>query len=262
MQTPPSISQFASPRFSLVIPAWNESGYLPRLLDTVDVARERYAGGSASIEVIVSDNQSTDDTGGIAMRRGCRVACVRKRCIAAARNGGARIARGEIVCFVDADFRIHPETFNAIDEIMRASPRRHIGGGTGFIMERSSLGITATLAVALGLLLPLGLDGGVWFCRRADFETIGGYNENISASEDVRFLWALRRLGRSQSPKLKLANRFSFAQPAPAICSVRKANAHGDWHMLLDLVRVPMRALVDRKAIDRYIGKYWYEDTR
>ena len=30
---------------SLVIPAWNEADYLPRLLDTVDAARDRYRNG-------------------------------------------------------------------------------------------------------------------------------------------------------------------------------------------------------------------------
>ena len=48
-------------KISLIIPAHNESRLLPRLLDTVDVARERFADGSDAIEVIVADNASTDD---------------------------------------------------------------------------------------------------------------------------------------------------------------------------------------------------------
>ena len=95
----------SAPRFSLIIPAWNEQAYLPRLLDTVDEARTRYRGGPDAAEVIVADNDSTDATAVIARDRGCRVVHVAKRRIAAARNGGAGIARGEILCFVDADFR-------------------------------------------------------------------------------------------------------------------------------------------------------------
>ncbi len=49
-------------RISLVIPAWNEERYLPRLLDSVDAARARYRGGADRIEVIVADNASTDRT--------------------------------------------------------------------------------------------------------------------------------------------------------------------------------------------------------
>lgn len=248
-------------RYSLVIPAWNEEKYLPRLLDTVDAARCAYRGAGA-IEVIVADNHSSDRTGAVALERGCRVACVRKRCIAAARNGGARIARGEILCFVDADYRIHPATFNAIEDVMIRTPGQFVGGGTGLVMERSSLGIAATLAVAMALLLPLGIDGGVWFCRREDWAALGGYNESVPVSEDVRFLWALRRLGRSRHPRQRLANRFVFTTRAPAICSTRKADKHGDWDMLLDLVRLPFGAAFDRRFIDRHIAHYWYEDDR
>ena len=53
-------------RFSLIIPAFNEEAYLPRLLDTVDVARARYEGGPGAIEVVVADNASTDATAAVA----------------------------------------------------------------------------------------------------------------------------------------------------------------------------------------------------
>ena len=42
----------AAPRISLIIPAWNEQAYLPRLLDTVDEARRRYNGAAEAVEVI------------------------------------------------------------------------------------------------------------------------------------------------------------------------------------------------------------------
>ena len=40
------------------------------------------------------------------------MAYVPKRLIAAARNGGAAAAQGNLVAFADAHFRLHPETFN------------------------------------------------------------------------------------------------------------------------------------------------------
>lgn len=55
-----------NPKISLVIPAFNEAAYLPRLLDTVDVARNRYRCGASLIEVVVADNASTDETPQIA----------------------------------------------------------------------------------------------------------------------------------------------------------------------------------------------------
>ncbi|NIP81927.1 MAG: glycosyltransferase, partial [Gemmatimonadetes bacterium] len=123
------------PRLSLVIPAYNEEAYLPRLLDTVDVARSRYEGGADAVEVIVSDNGSTDATRDIAHRRGCRLAHQAVRNIAAVRNAGAAVARGRVLCFVDADLRVHPETFNVID---RGLGPGVVAGATGVTLDRWS----------------------------------------------------------------------------------------------------------------------------
>ena len=46
-------------RQTLVIPAHNEEALLPRLLDTVDIARARYSFGAGAIEVIVKDGNVT-----------------------------------------------------------------------------------------------------------------------------------------------------------------------------------------------------------
>ncbi|HEU5163589.1 MAG TPA: glycosyltransferase, partial [Thermoanaerobaculia bacterium] len=61
----------SAPTISVVIPAYNEEAYLPRLLDSIDRARERY--GRDAVEVIVGDNTSTDATARIAAERGCTV---------------------------------------------------------------------------------------------------------------------------------------------------------------------------------------------
>ena len=126
------------PRFSLVIPAYNEANWLPALLDTVDAARAQYRDGSNAIEVIVANNASTDETATIAEARGCRVAQVEKRAIAAARNGGAAIAQGEVICFIDADSRIHANTFNAIDDLLTTG--KVVVGATGVRPDRCRRG--------------------------------------------------------------------------------------------------------------------------
>src|SRR6478672_7273663 len=161
------------PRISLVIPAFNEEEFLPALLDSVDLARARYARGPREIEVIVADNSSTDLTASIARSRGCMVAHVDKPVIAASRNGGASIATGDIVAFVDADSTIHPETFNVIDETM-SSPKV-VAGATSARFSRTSLGIAATTLMGQIVFFLANLDIGVVFCRRDDWEAVGGY---------------------------------------------------------------------------------------
>lgn len=241
-----------TPLFSLIIPAYNEAAWLPALLDTVDAARNQYRRGCDSIEVIVADNASTDATAAVAFERGCHVVRVEKRAIAAARNGGAAIARGEIVCFIDADSRIHAETFNAIDDVLATG--RVIVGASGVNPDRWSLGIWATWLAALPVAYFMGFDAGVIFCRRADFEAIGGYDESLLYAEDIKILMDLKRLGRTRR------QHFARAKGAQAITSTRKFDKHGDWHYFLRMPRVAFWMLIDKQRVEKFTRAYWYED--
>lgn len=244
----------SAPRFSLVIPARNEERFLPRLLDTIDEARLRYQGGASAIEVVVADNASTDRTAGIAATRGCRVVTVETRAIAAVRNAGGRAARGEILGFVDADTRIHPETFNAIDRSI--STGKVVAGATGVTLERWSVGLAVTYALMVPFVWLLRMDTGVVFCRRDDFEAVGGYVESLRFAEDVRFLYDLRRLGKRRG------QRLARVTSAKAVASTRKFDAHGDWHYLARMVPLMLAYPFSRRPMDDFVQRYWYDDAR
>jgi len=240
-----------TPRCSLIIPAYNEERLLPRLLDSIEVARNAY-GNRDLIEVIVADNMSTDSTALIATVRKCRVVTVEKRVIAAARNGGAAVARGEIVAFIDADSQVHPQTFAEIDRVL--DDDRFIGGATGVRLDRMSAGIALTFATFLPLVWLTGMDAGVVFCRKADFDAIGGYDETRAIAEDVAFLWALRRLGKTRGQRLARATR------AKAIASTRKFDEFGDWHyfpLMIEGVRH-----LRRRGRSEFTDRYWYKPRR
>ena len=240
------------PRFSLIIPAYNEAAFLPALLDSVDAARAHYSGGADAIEVIVGNNMSTDTTAEIATMRGCKVAIVEKRLIAAARNGGAALATGEILCFIDGDSRIHPETFNAIDAAL--SDGRLIVGTTGLNPDRWSIGIALTWLIATIMTFFARVDAGVVFCRRTDFLTVGGYDESLEYAEDIKILVDLKRLGRSRH------QRFGRTVGAKAITSTRKFDKHGDWHYFTKMPRVAFWMLINKARVKRFTNQYWYDD--
>jgi glycosyltransferase involved in cell wall biosynthesis len=242
------------PRFSLIIPAYNEEAYLGALLNSVDKARACYVGGAEDIEVVVVDNASTDRTADLARRRGCWVVPEEKRVIAAARNKGGRSARGQILAFIDADNMIHPDTFNAIDRSL--STGKVIAGATGVKMERVSLGIAVTYVLMIPMAWITGMDTGVVFCRREDFEAIGGYNEDRLFAEDVQFLWDLMLLGRRRGQKLA---RITSVK---AIFSARKFDAYGDWHYLWLMILFLYGLLFSRRSMDNFALKYWYSDKR
>lgn len=239
------------PHISLVIPAFNEEDFLPALLDTVDEARAQYSGGQDAIEVVVADNGSTDRTAQIAAERGCRVASVEKRRIAAARNGGARIAQSDIVAFVDADSLIHPDTFNAIDRTLRDDV---IIGATGITMSRWSLGIGVSLALLYPVIYAIGADSGVVFCRRSDWEEVGGYNEGMTFAEDVDFFRRIRKLGRIRG------QRFRRTSGARTVTSARKFDKYGDWHYVKSIALGAVWLATNHEALREYAQMYWYDD--
>jgi len=241
------------PRFSLVVPAFNEERLLPALLNSVETARAAYSRGAAAVEVIVADNASTDGTAELARMRGCTVVHVETRMIAAARNGGARAARGEIIGFIDADSVIHPETFDVIDRLIVSG--RYVGGATGILPERWSLGIAATWYTLSPIAWALGLDAGVVFCRREDFDAVGGYPEDRLFAEDVAFLMRLRRLGRTRG------QRLARGTAAKAVTSARKFDTYGDWHYFRVMISAgPL--ILSRRTPPPWVTGYWYRPRR
>lgn len=239
------------PRYSVVIPAYNEERLLGRLLDSLDIARTAY-GQSDAIEVIVADNVSTDCTASIAAARGCQVVSVEKRVIAAVRNAGARAARGEVLAFVDADTQVHPRTFIEIDKALATG--RVVGGATGARLERWSLGIAFVYLTLVPIVVVTGMDTGVVFVRRQDFEEIGGYDENRLVAEDVAFLMALKRLGKTRG------QRLARVTSAKVVVSMRKFDEFGDWHYFALMVE-GLRHLMNRQPT-AFTDKYWYKPKR
>jgi GT2 family glycosyltransferase len=100
------------------------------------------------------------------------------------------------------------------------------------------------------------MDTGVVFCRREDFERIGGYDERRYFAEDVQLLWDLRKVGR------KRKQRLTRLRSVKALASTRKFDDHGDWHYLSDLFRLVPKMLFSPRATSDFANKYWYGDQR
>src|SRR6266542_4020472 len=248
------MDEAAQIRFSVVIPAFNEEAFLPRLLDSIEVAKAQYSGGAGAIEVIVADNDSTDRTAQVAAEHAARVVRVTKRRIAAARNGGARAACGEIICFIDADSAVRPQTFNAIDQSMTTG--RYIGGFTGVTLERKSFGLMVTYCLFMPMVILTGIDTGVVFCRREDFEAVGGYDESRLYAEDVLLPLALRRLGRKRGQKLTRLPQVK------ALGCTRKFDQFGDWHYFWMVGHVFKSLLTWNWNDEKLADRYWYNYGR
>ena len=104
-------------RLSVVIPAYNEADYLAGALQSL-----QQQDFDASYEVIVVDNNSTDDTASIARHYGARVLHEAQPGVCAARQRGTAAARGEVVVSTDAD-TVHPSDWlTRLNAQLRARP--------------------------------------------------------------------------------------------------------------------------------------------
>jgi len=112
---PDGSAGLAPPRFTVVVPAYNEAHFIQATLDSV---REQDFGGA--VEVIVVDNRSTDDTAAIAAAHGALVLHEPRAGVCWARQRGTEAARGQIIVSTDAD-TTHPRTWlSTIDALFRA----------------------------------------------------------------------------------------------------------------------------------------------
>jgi glycosyltransferase involved in cell wall biosynthesis len=177
---------------SFIVPAYNEE---LELSSTLAAIRAAASAAAQPFEIVVVNDASTDATPEIAEQAGARVVSIHRRQIAAARNTGARAARGEYLFFVDADTRINRTHITGGIALLKAG---YAGGGArgvmdGFIPFWSRIFLRAFCTVYFGLNLGAG---AFLFTTRHNFEASGGFDEQYFAGEEVYFSLALRKLGR------------------------------------------------------------------
>ena len=83
---------------SIVIPTYNEQKYLPELLKSLKKQTYKH------YEIIISDNNSTDNTLNIAKTYKCKI--VKGGYPPIARNNGAKVAKYDLL-FIDSDVIIN-----------------------------------------------------------------------------------------------------------------------------------------------------------
>jgi glycosyltransferase involved in cell wall biosynthesis len=119
------------PRYSIVVPCYNEAGYIAETLKSL--GNQTFAG---SYEILVVDNNCTDQTADIARAMGVRVVVEKNPGVCWARQRGTEEAQGDIVISADADTTYSPEWLANIDRSFGADERivavtgpcRYVGG--------------------------------------------------------------------------------------------------------------------------------------
>jgi glycosyltransferase involved in cell wall biosynthesis len=184
------MARLSKPMISFIVPAYNEEH---ELSDTLAAIREAASGATQPYEIIVVDDASTDATPKIASDADAKVIPINRRQIAAARNAGARAARGEYLFFVDADTRINRAHVSG----GIAALEGYAGGGArvamdGFVPLWGRMLLRGFASVYFGLNLGAG---AFLFTTRRNFDVVGGFDEQYFAGEEVYFSLELKKLG-------------------------------------------------------------------
>ncbi len=236
------------PDYSIIIPAYNEAKELPRTLGAISRAMESV---QLNGECVVVDNNSSDDTAAVASANGAdQVVFEPVNQIARARNAGADASRGRHLIFIDADTRIDSALLK--EALRRLEETPCIGGGSviKFEGEISAIGrfgismweqISKFTKIAAGSFL---------YCRREAFYAVGGYDESLYASEEVRFSRQIKKWGRERGLS------FDILTLAPAQTSARKLKWYSGAQILgwVGLMIVMPLAVRSRKMCG-----FWYK---
>jgi glycosyltransferase involved in cell wall biosynthesis len=235
---------------SAIVPAYNEAAFLSRSLGSL-YHSAICLGDTASLvsaELIVANNGSVDSTAALAQTYGARVVTVPRRGVAHARNAGARAATGEVLIFVDADYRV-PHHFLGTVAGRFAADSRLCAAGVTVRLEPSEIDPANNLSAGLALwaLRRLGASFGVFAFRRDYFQRLNGFDESLLAYEDVDLLRRIRQDVRSGRARYEVIESV-----------VVHASARGFY-------RRRMRSTYVRMALSRSARRdpsrcgYWYD---
>jgi glycosyltransferase involved in cell wall biosynthesis len=181
-----------SATLTIVVPCRNVARHLETLLESL--MRQEV---SESSEILVVDNDSTDETALVARqpRAGPPVRLLsanERRSAAYARNVGARAAFGQKLLFVDADDDVAPGYVAAmaaalcahqlvtsrVDSTTLNAEWVRAAHGTPWQAEE--------VATFFDFLPATGVNIGIW---RSLFDRLGGFSEELEPSEDIALAW-------------------------------------------------------------------------
>ena len=171
------------PTVSVIVPTYERRSYVCRAVHSVFA--QRYT----DWELIVVDDGSTDGTEEALRSFGPRLRYLwqENRGVSAARNAGLRLARGEIVAFLDSDDRWLPDHLQTVVAMLEREPEAVLACTTPRFRIQGRSGLAqAEVVDALPLLLVenwIGYPSGT-AVPRAHLNAIGGFDEGMEVLED------------------------------------------------------------------------------
>ena len=188
------------PSFSVIIPCYNEQNYLGNLLNNLVSQTIKPS------EVIVSDCQSEDKTLEVAKsyrdKLPIKITTSRFRSAAAARNTGAKIAKGRYLIFIDADMAIPPTFMEKISRTLERYPVDFLTPKYQSDRQHVLINFLAWFTNKVIWLNSSILDrafgiGGVMCVHKDIHIKIGGFDSKKSTRDDIDYVKKLQKVSVS-----------------------------------------------------------------
>jgi len=194
---------------SVIIPAHNEEKYIGPTLDALQ--QQDYGW----FETVVVANGCTDKTAEAARSRCHRLILLSQKSLCVARNLGARMAKGEILVFLDADTLLEPAALKVVaQQFTRNFSAATLKGRPD--IERFQYKFVYFLK---NLTHRTGFhrgSSGVIICWREHFIKTGGFDERLEVRENSELIWRLRKFGN-----------YRYIDDVAATTSMRRYAQHG-----------------------------------
>ncbi|MGA0023247.1 MAG: TIGR04283 family arsenosugar biosynthesis glycosyltransferase [Burkholderiales bacterium] len=203
---------------SIIIPALNEAGNIPELLERLQPLRRR------GVEVVVVDGGSTDATATLA-EAGADKVLITAPGRARQMNVGAAAAGGEILCFLHADSQLPDNADGLIIDGLSRGRRSWGRFDVRIAGNHAMLDVIAWMMNWRSRLTGIATGDQGLFVTRSLFEAAGRFPE-IALMEDIAFSRQLKVYG----PPLCLSHRLTT--------SGRRWEKHGLWRTMLLMWRL------------------------
>jgi GT2 family glycosyltransferase len=199
-------------RVSFVIPVRNDAARLQRCLDSI-ARNDDYP--RSLVEVIVVDNGSTDASVRIAREAGAVAIASATERIGELRNCGAAVAAGDVLAFVDADHEIAPRWISAAVATLADDRAAAVGSPcsappNATWVQRRYDRLRTKPAHRTDVEW---LGSGNMAVKRAVFDAVGRFDEQLDTCEDVDLCNRIRAAGYRIVSDPALAN-IHFGDPA------------------------------------------------
>jgi glycosyltransferase involved in cell wall biosynthesis len=238
---------------SIIIPAFNEERLIERCLQSISTSLAANIKPVFTSEIIVVNNNSTDNTANLARQSGAQVIFEPINQIGRARNAGAAGATGDWLLFVDADSVLNP---GLLADILRLiEDGKSVGCGSTLHMQGLPWWANLVFQLWKGTsILFRWASGALVVCRSDAFRDVGGFNQELYAADEISLSADLKQWGRQRGLQ------FIILTEHPLETSSRKVTLYSGREIAGQILRVilhPRRTLQDKKRLS-----IWYDGRR